>query len=392
MRALWLISGVVWCACSAPTSSVPDSGEEDAPPAPRDSGVVVPPPDAGDAPSHGGTITFERIGATGWYPTRTDPATGTCDAYSANGCCLNKKTVTSDQLTPWDEDLIVTLRGPMLVQRFAVYQPSGGDWSRVSSWTRASNDGIAFDRDDFDGAIGTECLVNVSSAAPFSCGSGSSPFCTAARAYEGWRGSKLFVFLARMPPASEVPGRCSNNDDGNWFDAPWVGLSLGELIRAGAFGSCHCYSRNPTEWWLGDGCGQFNAFEVVNDRNSFKNLSVFSTNFFGYGGYVGEGPCGAACDVSALGPEVDLIDKQRSVEAQRGAVASPGQGPRAAFRRPIDGFRYFVMLFDVPSRTVQLALLHPGAVPSSLSTLLPALPESVDAATVESVRTLRLPQ
>lgn len=368
-----------------------DAGAE-APPVGDGGAVVVLPPDAGDPPSHGGTITFESIGASGWYPTRTDPAIGPCDAYSANGCCLAKKNVTSELLTPWDDALIVTLRGPLVLQRFTVYQPDDEGWSRVSDWSSAVSDGIAFDREGFDGNLGSECLVNASTATPFSCGAGSAPFCTAPRAFEGWRGSKLFVFLARMPSASEVPGRCSSDDDGNWFDAPWIGFSLAELVRAGAFGSCHCYARDPTAWWLGDGCGQFNAFEVVNDRNAFKNLSVFSTNFFGYGGYVGEGPCGAACDVSRVGPAVDLIDKQRSAEATRGAVASPSRGPGAAFRRPTTGLRYFVVLFDAPSRTVQLALIHPGAVPTAVASLLPAFPERVTASTVEAMRALRLPQ
>src|SRR5690242_19715356 len=38
-------------------------------------------PDDLDAPSHGGTITFQEIGAPGWYPSRRDPAVGPCDAY-----------------------------------------------------------------------------------------------------------------------------------------------------------------------------------------------------------------------------------------------------------------------------------------------------------------------
>src|SRR5262245_1882598 len=67
------------------------------------------------APSHGGTLTFEEIGAPGWYPSRRDPATGPCDAYQDTTCCLAKKNITSDALTPWDEELILTLRGPMVV-------------------------------------------------------------------------------------------------------------------------------------------------------------------------------------------------------------------------------------------------------------------------------------
>jgi hypothetical protein len=131
----------------------------------------------------------------------------------------------------------------------------------------------------------------------------------------------------------------------------------------------------------------------VNDNNSSKNLDVFSTNFFGYAGYVGEGPCGAACDVASLSGAVDLIDKSHDIEAAQGALAGPAPqgGPGAAFRRPVSGYRYFVVLLDVPSRQVQLAIVHPGQIPSTLATLLPGLPAQVPQETVDRVLALRLP-
>jgi hypothetical protein len=95
--------------------------------------------------------------------------------------------------------------------------------------------------------------------------------------------------------------------------------------------------------------------------------------------------------VSKLGPEIDLIDKVTYGEAKAGAVSDPDHGPRAALRRPVSGYRYFVVLLDVATRTVQLALIHPSRVPSSLGQLMPALPEQVDAAAIDSVRSLRLP-
>src|SRR3569833_1324222 len=131
---------------------------------------------------------------------------------------------------------------------------------------------------------------------------------------------------------------CSTDTSNGWYDAPWIGLSHGELIRAGAFQACQCYDKMPGSL-KGDGCGQINAFEVVNDNNSSKNLELFSTNFFGYQGYIGEGPCGTACDVSALDPAVDLVNKKTSQEASAGALSSPGSGPGAAFRRPAAGGR-----------------------------------------------------
>lgn len=375
MRGLAVV--LVVCAC-APTG--PNETE------PPDASVIIPLADAGlndageavDAgvPSHGATLTFESIGAAGWFPSSESP--NTCDVQNSNSCCLSKKTITSDALTPWDEDLIVTLRGPMHVERFTVYQPNGSSWSRVSDWSAGATTNLSTDT-VFDGDVGTECLVNVASDA-----------LDAKRKHLGWSGSKLILMLASMPDASEVPGRCSTNDTGNWFNAPWVGVSLGELVRAGAFGSCHCYAKDPAKWWLSDGCGQFNAFEVVNDNNQFKNLEVFSSNFIGYAGYVGEGPCGAACDVSRLDDAVDLIDKSHSTEAAMGATASPGHGPGAAFRRP-HTLRWFALLFDVPSRTVQLAMIHPDGVPPGVKTLLPSLPTTVDSSVISSLRTLRLP-
>ncbi|WAS90497.1 DUF2403 domain-containing lipoprotein [Nannocystis punicea] len=355
-----------------------------------------------DAPSHGGTITFQQIGAPGWYPSRRDPAVGPCDAFENDTCCLAQHEVAGDQLTPWDEDLILTLRGPLQLKQFAAYQPGGADqWTLASSWDErwpGDGQGLAFKGNEtesmgFHGIVGTECLVNVSTAAPFACGEGSVPFCPASddTQYDGWAGSKLFVLLARMADAEEVGEPCSDDMTGNWYNAPWIGLSLGELVRAGSFSSCQCYAKNPDEWYLGDGCGQFNVWEVVNDNNQYQNFGVFSTNFFGYAGYVGEGPCGDQCDVSQLGPEVDLIDKGDNVEAAEGAVATPDQGPGAAFRRPIAGYRYFIILMDTASRTVQLAIVHPEQVPPALSPLLPELPGALPQAAIADALGLRLP-
>lgn len=390
-------------------SGSPDAGLADVTLAvPSDAGPLPPPSlDGGgpETPSHGGTITFESIGATGWYPSRRDPAVGPCDAYQSSTCCLAKYDVASDALTPWDEDLILTLRGPMQVAQLAVYQPpsGGGAWSRVSAWDGASpagESGIAFDgngteKTGFPGSVGTECLVNVSTDVTFPCGPGSSPYCPAPTgghgAWRGWSGSKLFVILATMPHASSVPGACSTTTTGGWYDAPWIGLSVGELVRAGAFSSCQCYAKDPTKGYLADGCGQFNVFEVVNDNNQYKNLDVFSTDLIDYSGYVGEGPCGPKCAVSGLSDAVDLIDKTTDTEATQGVVATQGHGPGVAFRRPETGYRYFLVLLDVPSRTVQLAMVSPAAVPSALAGLLPSLPASVPAAAVDAVRALRLP-
>jgi len=352
-----------------------------------------------DPPSHGGTITFQSIGSAGWFPSRRDPATGPCDAYQSTGCCLAKHNISSADLTPWDEDLILTLRGPMQVKQLAVYQPGSSGWNLVSAWDPAASRGLAFDGNKtetagFAGTVGTECLVNVATDQAYACGPGSNPYCPPSNKtmHLGWAQSKMFVLLASMPHADTVGSPCSKDKTGNWYDAPWIGLSVGELVRAGSFVMCQCYAKDPTKGALADGCGQFNVFEVVNDNNSYKNLDVFSTNMIGYGGYVGEGPCGAKCNVASLGADVDLIDKSKDIEAAAGAISNPQKGPGAAFRRPESGYRYFVIMLDVATRTVQLAIIHPDNVPTSLASMLPSLPATVDMATVDAMRGLRLPR
>jgi hypothetical protein len=411
ITVLAVLATLAACGSSKPTGGGAMAGDDD-----PGTGSSTPLPGLGsglgsasfaagdlDPASDGGSITFQQIGAAGSYPSVRDPASGACDAFHSDSCCLATKTIAGDQLTPWDEDLIMTLRGPMQVKQLAVYQPAaaGGDWALVSSWDdqQKAAHGLGFSGNStetagFPGTIGTECLVNVSTDQLFGCGAGSSPYCQTGKQNQdlGWAGSKLFVVLARMPGADAVPGRCSTDNTGNWFDAPWIGLSVGELVRAGSFSSCQCYAQDPAKGYLGDGCGQFNVFEVVNDNNSSKNLDVFSTNFIGYGGYVGQGPCGGACNAAALAPAVDLIDKAHNTEAAAGAIATPSGGPSAALRRPEAGYRYFVILLDVASRQVQLAIIHPGAIPSSLGSLLPALPAMVPQSTIDGALALRLPR
>jgi hypothetical protein len=207
------------------------------------------------------------------------------------------------------------------------------------------------------------------------------------------------IVLAGMPHAGSgkiaAGAHCSQGTSGNWYDAPWIGLSHGELIRSGKFGGCNCYSKDPAHWELADGCGQFNVFETVNDNNAYRNLDLFNTNFFSYAGYVGEGPCGPKCDVTTLDPAVDLISKSTAREAQA-AVATPQKASNTTFRRPSDGYRWFVILLDSQTRTVQLALAHPGNLPQALATVTgtsvtSTLPSKVGRAAIDGLIAMRLP-
>ena len=343
--------------------------------------------------SDGGTVTYQNIGAIGQYPSVCSP--------TGNACCKQPLKFATDKLTPWDQELIMTLRGPLDIKQFAAYQPTvegqPSGWKLVSSWdvrTPTAAKGVMFTPDDgstpaFKGPIGSVCLVQASTDKLYGCGTGSSPYCssTTRHKYAGWAGSKLFVMLASAPHVGSggiTEAQSCKPASNTWTDAPWFGLSVGELIRAGAFSGCNCYEGTPGDF--GRGCGQINALEVINDGNSFKNLDVWVSSFFSYGGIV-NGQCGN-CNAAAMPANVDLLNGPMA--ATQGAVGSQKQGA-GYLRRNATGFRYVVFLLDVSSRTVQYALIHPQNVPPALSTLLPNLPDSIPQATVDSVLALRLP-
>lgn len=360
-----------------------------------------------DATSDGGTLTFQNLGKAGFYPSRRDPASGTCDVYSKGTCCMTKHQLLDDKLTPWNEELIVTLRGPIQIKQFVVYTagPDGQQWDVASAWdsaTPTSAFGITFDGNatksgKFAGTVGSECVADAMTDKAFPCGPGSVPYCPkdgGTKNY-GWSGSKLFVMTARMPMMGgaklDAATACGTGTGNGWYNAPWIGISLGELIREGKFGDCNCYGKTPPEWYAGDGCGQINAFEVVNDNNDYQNFDVFSSNIFAYYGNVGEGPCGKNCKLGGVGP-ADLIDKATSMPAAKGGVTTfGGNYAHVAFRRPTEGYRYILALFDVSTRQMQLAIIHPNKVPAAAQGLLPSLPRSVGRATIDALLGMRLP-
>jgi len=52
---------------------------------------------------------------------------------------------------------------------------------------------------------------------------------------------------------------------------------------------------------------------------------------------------------------------------------------------------YVLVLFDVNTRQVQMAVIHPSKLPAATAGLLPTLPRSLGRATIDALLALRLP-
>ncbi len=191
------------------------------------------------------------------------------------------------------------------------------------------------------------------------------PGLQAMREYDGWAGSKLFS--AAGAHAERRGGRravLGGRRPATGTMRPWIGLEASASWCArGRSPAAEVLRQEPRRMVPGataaasSTCGRSST-----TTTEYQNFGVFSTNFFGYAGYVGEGPCGDQCDVLAAGaggrPSSTRARTSRRREARWRARIEEA---RAAFRRPIGGYRYFIILMDTASRTVQLAIRPPRA-------------------------------
>ena len=384
------------------------------PPVPTNTGPVT----------RGGTLTFTNIGAPGYWGRRIEaqPGDPRCDVQSetidfgwgSEFCCRTRHEVSSNQLTPFNEQLTMVLDGPLRVKQFAVYQPlsgNGGPWAIRSFWdsrTPAQPYNFRFsgpnDATVFRGELGNSCTFFAMQQKAFPCGPGSDPYCPgSALDYEGWPGSKLVVLLASMPYADDPtmkPLSCSApGQDERQQDSPWIGISPSELNRDGWSGyhPCHCFN-NTENGQLGDGCGQINVFEVIAEASGprWGNRDVISTGIRSYQvGSLGGVTCGIeSCGIDKFPTDVDLIDVNSLTAMKAGAVIDADnramkEGP--AWRRAQDD-RYYLFLLDEMSRTVQVAVIHPAQLPPAAQAIVPALPNTVPRAVIDGFSNLRLPQ
>jgi hypothetical protein len=383
------------------------------PPFPSNSGAVT----------QGGTLTFTSVGAAGWWGRRIDlePGDARCDVQSeqislpwgSESCCRTKHPVTSDRLTPFNEQQTLILDGPLRIRQLAVYQPlqdGSGDWAIRSFWDRRipsqpfnlhlSGPG---DARAFSGDLGNNCTFYAAQEKAFPCGPGSDPYCPgSALDFEGWAGSKLFVILASMPYADDPtmrPLSCIQpGQDERAEDSPWIGIDASELARDGwsGFNPCHCFAN--TDAGVGDGCGQINVFEVIAESSGAQwgNRDVVSTGVRSYQvGSLGGVTCGIqGCAMSHFPAAADLLDANHLVAMSHGAVIDAdhrqsAEGP--VWRRALDD-RYYLVLLDERARTIHVAVVHPANLPAAARPLLPALPNALPASAIEGVLQMRVPQ
>jgi hypothetical protein len=318
---------------------------------------------------------------------------------------MTEARTTSNSLAPFDEEMTFIVKA-IDVKQLAVYQPKGdataASWERVTAWDKRTNqpENLWFTQEgngsaSFPGDLThDDCVGYVMQGPLFDCGDGRDYYCPndPGILHRGYAGSKLVVFLGSMNLDDTKVAACSGTGAGK--PSPWVAFVASELVRDGGRkwnGACNCYSKTGT---VGDGCGEINVFEVVMDNNDFSNREFVSTGVRSFqAGHVGGSVCKASCDRSAFPADVEVIDACAGKAYERGPVVAAGGGSDGCpvWRRP-DGDRYFFILLDQDTRTIQVGVVHPANIPSALSPLLPELPSALNRAEIDAIVRLRLPQ
>jgi hypothetical protein len=368
-------------------------------------------PFAASTLTRGGTMTFTNVGAPGWWPRRLDRQTGdpACDYKDGTDtwgghCCQGRHASQSTTLAPFDEEMTLIVKA-IDIKQLAVYQPetatSGAAWRRVSAWDSRSKraDNLWFTQGGagsatFPGDLThDDCVGYLMQAPTFACGDGRDYYCPndPGILHRGWSGSKLVVFLGSTSFDDAGVAACSGGGAGH--PGPWVAFVASELVRDGGRkwnGLCNCYSKTGT---VGDGCGEINLFEVVMDDNDYSNREFASTGLRSYqAGSVGGSVCKSSCRRDAFADEVDIVDACAGTAYSKGPqIAAGGSADGCPVWRRPDGDRFFVVVLDEATRTIQVAVVHPGNLPGAASALLPTLPDSLARASVQALLDLRLP-
>ncbi len=369
-------------------------------------------PTAPSTPTRGGTMSFTDVGAPGFWPRRIDRPSGdpACDykdgADTWGGqCCMKEQHTTSARLAPFDEEMTLIMKA-IALRQLAIYQPTSADdgagWGLVSSWDAREGEGrnLTVVQDDvirtsFDGDLTKkDCVTYFAQDSAFDCGDGRDYFCPSdpGMLRLGYAGSKLVVFLGSMDFDDAGVEKCDGAGPGH--PGPWVAFVASELVRDGARkwnGAGNCYSKTGS---VGDGCGEINVFEVVMDNNDFSNREFMSTGVRSFqAGHVGGNVCGVGCDRDDYAADVEVVDacaRRAYVEGPEIVVGGASDGC-PVWRRP-RGDRYFFILLDEPTRSIQVGVIHPENIPADAGALLPELPARLDRGAIDALVSLRLPE
>ncbi|HYQ16199.1 MAG TPA: DUF2403 domain-containing lipoprotein [Polyangiaceae bacterium] len=358
------------------------------------------------AVTRGGTMTFQNVGAAGWWPRRLERAAGDAACSYKDGtdtwgghCCMEEHATDSTKLAPFDEEMTLIMKA-IDVKQLAVYQPQAGDdWQRVTDWDARSKTGnnLWFTQSGdgsraFPGDLTKNDCTSYIAQAPLLSGADYYTPSDPGVMHRGFKGSKLIVFLASMS-FDDAQVKACDGKGGAGAPGPWVAFVASELIRDGGRkwnGLCNCYSKTGS---VGDGCGEINVFEVVMDNNDYSNREFASTGVRSFqAGHVGGAVCGSGCDRDAFASDVEVVDAcaKRAYDAGPEIVVGGDTDGCPVWRRP-DGDRYFFILLDEQERAIQVGVIHPSAIPQAAEALLPELPGNLPRTAIDSLLALRLP-
>jgi len=107
-------------------------------------------------------------------------------------------------------------------------------------------------------------------------------------------------------------------------------------------------------------------------------------------GHLGGSVCGR--DRCEAAPDADLFDACALAPITGGAVVDAASREGCPVWRRPSGERFFFVLLDERTRTVQVGLVQPESIPSGARAMFPALPPSVSREVIDDLLALRLPE
>ena len=240
--------------------------------------------------------------------------------------CVQDDWPVAGNLAPFDEELTMVFRGPMLIRDIGVYSKGGSGWGRESRYTLAGVSenlvfmnnkggecegcgewtpcggnsqsyatqdgwGAASQPQQFTGHLQDGVEVNIMSGTP--CGQE----CGFARpvAMQGWSGNgsgdKMFITKVQMPMDGSV-------------NIPAIWLLHADIVRTAQYG-CNCRGMGTEGQWQG-GCGELDVAEGL-----WTNLNKVTSTIYSFKGAIGAGEF-ADRPVSKNVVYVTIFDSQRN--------------------------------------------------------------------------------